>query len=166
MNKNELQVLIDYTKGMIADNKEPEKKVIIALCDELESLIKTNEDNNKLIEAFCADDVDWNKLIDKKNMESSRLIELIMKLADELCTSKRKQMKLGVIYARNHLISAYRANFIECDEKQFAMFMNALSYIAKESIDIELMMDSVLSCNDEAENWIKSKLVYKNETNT
>ncbi|MGO2306887.1 MAG: hypothetical protein ACTH5W_19535 [Providencia sp.] len=36
MNKNELQVLIDYTKGMIADNKNPEKKVIIALCDELE----------------------------------------------------------------------------------------------------------------------------------
>ncbi|HEJ9693963.1 TPA: hypothetical protein SMN55_001886 [Proteus mirabilis] len=40
MNKNELQVLIDYTKGMIADNKEPEKKVIIALCDELERIIE------------------------------------------------------------------------------------------------------------------------------
>ena len=39
MNKNELQVLIDYTKGMIADNKEPEKKVIIALCDELNRII-------------------------------------------------------------------------------------------------------------------------------
>lgn len=39
MNKNELQVLIDYTKGMIADNKEPEKKVIIALCNELERII-------------------------------------------------------------------------------------------------------------------------------
>ncbi|EPK3403472.1 TPA: hypothetical protein SMR58_000358 [Proteus mirabilis] len=39
MNKNELQVLIDYTKGMIADNKEPEKKVIVALCDELERVI-------------------------------------------------------------------------------------------------------------------------------
>ncbi len=38
MNKNELQVLIDYTKGMIQDNKEPEKKVIIALCDELERI--------------------------------------------------------------------------------------------------------------------------------
>ncbi len=38
MNKNELQVLIDYTKGMIADNKEPERKVIIALCDELERI--------------------------------------------------------------------------------------------------------------------------------
>ncbi|HGN1205757.1 TPA: hypothetical protein ACKRPP_001175 [Proteus mirabilis] len=125
----------------------------------MESLIKTNGDNSKLIEAFCADDVDWNKLIDKKNMESSQLIELIMKLADELCNSKREQMKLGVLYARNHLISSYKANFIECDECQFAMFMNTLSLVANESIDIELMMDSVLSCNDEAENWIKEILI-------
>ncbi|WP_277273727.1 hypothetical protein [Proteus mirabilis] len=71
----------------------------------------------------------------------------------------REQMKSGILYARNHLISAYRANFIECDEKQFAMFMNTLSHIAKESIDIELMIDSVLSCNDEAENWIKEILI-------
>ncbi|CRL60241.1 hypothetical protein [Proteus penneri] len=71
----------------------------------------------------------------------------------------REQMKLGVLYARNHLISAYRANFIECDEKQFAMFMNTLSYIAKESIDIELMMANVLSCNDAAESWIKETLI-------
>ncbi len=71
----------------------------------------------------------------------------------------REQMKLGVLYARNHLISAYRANFIECDECQFAMFMNTLTYIANESIDIELMMENVLSCNDEAENWIKEILI-------
>ncbi|HCW6800675.1 TPA: hypothetical protein OX889_000240 [Proteus mirabilis] len=71
----------------------------------------------------------------------------------------REQMKLGVLYARNHLISAYRANFIDCDEKQFAMFMNTLSHVAKESIDIELMVDSVLSCNNEAENWIKEILI-------
>lgn len=71
----------------------------------------------------------------------------------------REQMKLGVLYARNHLISAYRANFIECDESQFAMFVNTLSLVANESIDIELMMDSVLSCNDEAENWIKEILI-------
>nr|EKW4023802.1 hypothetical protein [Proteus mirabilis] len=70
-----------------------------------------------------------------------------------------EQMKLGVLYARNHLISAYRANFIECDEKQFAMFMNTLTYISNESIDIELMMDSVLSCNDQAEKWIKETLI-------
>lgn len=42
MNKNELQVLIDYTKGMIADNKEPERKVIIALCNELERTTDLN----------------------------------------------------------------------------------------------------------------------------
>ncbi|HHJ1192324.1 TPA: hypothetical protein ACQFK4_002562 [Proteus mirabilis] len=71
----------------------------------------------------------------------------------------REQMKLGVLYARNHLISAYRANFIECDECQFAMFMNTLSLVANESIDIELMMENVLSCNDEAENWIKEILI-------
>ncbi|MBN6364264.1 hypothetical protein JZL89_02670 [Providencia rettgeri] len=71
----------------------------------------------------------------------------------------REQMKLGVLYARNHLIIAYRANFIECDESQFAMFMNTLTHISNESIDIELMMDSVLSCNDEAENWIKETLI-------
>ncbi|HEK1156782.1 TPA: hypothetical protein SMT61_000743 [Proteus mirabilis] len=71
----------------------------------------------------------------------------------------REQMKLGVLYARNHLISAYRANFIECDESQFAMFMNTLTHIANESIDIELMMDSVLSCNDEAESWIKEIII-------
>lgn len=71
----------------------------------------------------------------------------------------REQMKLGVLYARNHLISAYRCNFIKCDEKQFAMFMNTLTHIADESIDIELMMDSVLACSDEAEVWIKAILI-------
>ncbi|MBS3875882.1 hypothetical protein KUA07_08880 [Proteus mirabilis] len=77
----------------------------------------------------------------------------------------REQMKLGVLYARNHLISAYRANFIECDECQFAMFMNTLSLVANESIDIELMMENALSCNDEAENWIKEILIKYSKLN-
>lgn len=37
--------------------------------------------------------------------------------------------------------------------------MNTLTHIASESIDIELIMDNVLSCNDEAENWIKEILI-------
>ena len=41
MNKNEIRVLTSYVKGMIADNKEPEKKVIIALCDELERITES-----------------------------------------------------------------------------------------------------------------------------
>lgn len=39
MDKNEIRVLTSYVKGMISDNKEPEKKVIIALCNELERII-------------------------------------------------------------------------------------------------------------------------------
>lgn len=75
----------------------------------------------------------------------------------------REQMKLGVLYARNHLISAYFANFINCEEKQFAYMMAQLTHVAKESIDIELMMSSVLACNEQAEEWIKTALEQKNE---
>ncbi|HGN9440858.1 TPA: hypothetical protein ACK0HB_003652 [Proteus mirabilis] len=42
MDKNEIRVLISYVKGMIVDNKEPEKKVIIALCNELERITDLN----------------------------------------------------------------------------------------------------------------------------
>ncbi|EJD6583258.1 hypothetical protein ACVB0D_003619 [Proteus mirabilis] len=71
----------------------------------------------------------------------------------------REQMKLGVLYARNHLISAYRCNFINCSENQFAYIMAQLTHVAKESIDIELMMSDVLACNDEAEKWMRETLI-------
>lgn len=70
----------------------------------------------------------------------------------------KEQMKFGVLFARNHLISAYRANFIDSDLKEFAKFMNLLSHVANESIDIELMIGDVLACNEQAEEWIKSAL--------
>lgn len=70
----------------------------------------------------------------------------------------KEQMKLGVLFARNHLISAYRANFIDGDLGEFAKFMNLLSHVANESIDIELMMSDVLACNEQAEQWIKAGL--------
>ncbi|MEQ4671695.1 hypothetical protein AB7W30_17380 [Providencia manganoxydans] len=63
-------------------------RLLIKLCNLLESSIKINDDNNKLIEAFCADDADWHKLIDKKNMERSQLIDLIIKLAEKCHESK------------------------------------------------------------------------------
>lgn len=75
----------------------------------------------------------------------------------------KEQMKLGVLFARNHLISAYRANFIDCDLNEFAKFMGLLTHVANESIDIELMMGDVLACNEQAEEWIKSALEQKNE---
>lgn len=70
----------------------------------------------------------------------------------------KEQMKIGVLFARNHLIGAYRANFIDCDLKEFAKFMSLLSHVANESIDIELMMGDVLACNERAEEWIKQSL--------
>ncbi|EKT55500.1 hypothetical protein [Providencia sneebia] len=75
----------------------------------------------------------------------------------------KEQMKLGVLFARNHLIGAYRANFIDCDLNEFAKFMALLSHVAKESIDIELMMADVLACNEQAEEWIKLILEKNNE---
>ncbi|WP_272658776.1 hypothetical protein [Providencia sp. PROV148] len=75
----------------------------------------------------------------------------------------KEQMKLGVLFARNHLISAYMANFIDRDSKEFAKFMSLLTHVANESIDIELMMGDVLACNDQAEEWIKTELERRNE---
>ncbi|OBU11149.1 hypothetical protein [Morganella psychrotolerans] len=69
---------------------------------------------------------------------------------------RREIMKQGVQYARNHLISAYLCNFINCDEKTSANIMALLSHVSSELIDIELMMDDMLSCNQQAEDWIKS----------
>lgn len=75
----------------------------------------------------------------------------------------KEQMKLGVLFARNHLISAYRANFIDCNSKEFAKFLSLLTHVASESIDIELMMGDVLACNEHAEEWIKTELERRNE---
>ncbi|WP_432693111.1 hypothetical protein [Morganella morganii] len=38
LTKSETRILIDYVKGMTQDNKEPEKKAVIALCNELERI--------------------------------------------------------------------------------------------------------------------------------
>lgn len=108
-----------------------------------------------------------------KQMENSVSAEWTVEFIRKLCPEieklrkeplfNKEQMKLGVLFARNHLISAYRANFIDCDLKQFAKFMGLLTHVANESIDIELMMGDVLACNEQAEEWIKSALEQKNE---
>lgn len=148
---------------------------LIDLCEHVEKISQANKDSTKLIEACCADDAEWHKLLNVREQENSTLISLVIKLADK-CTKiqqeikqlqgeqfNKEQMKLGVLYARNHLISAYFANFINCEEKQFAYIMAQLTHVAKESIDIELIMDDVLACNEQAEEWIKTELELQNE---
>lgn len=127
---------------------------VIKLCEYIEHASTVNGDNSKLIQAFCSDDAECHKLLDAKEQE-------IKQLRGE--QFNKEQMKLGVLFARNHLISAYRANFIDCDLKEFAKFMSLLSHVANESIDIELMMSDVLACNEQAEEWIKSALEQENE---
>lgn len=160
-----------FDKGMEGELSHSQAlSVIRKEYPELQRIHQINSESAKLIKAFCADDAEWHKLLDAREQENSTLISLVVKLADK-CTKmqqeikqlqgeqfNKEQMKLGVLFARNHLISAYRANFIDCDLKEFAKFMNLLSHVANESIDIELMMGDVLACNEQAEEWIKSAM--------
>ncbi|MCK1144367.1 MULTISPECIES: hypothetical protein [Providencia] len=80
---------------------------LINLCEHVEKISQTNEDSAKLIEAFCADDAEWHKLLDKRDEENSTLISLVVKLADK-CTEM--QQKLEHI---NQLLSSLPEN-IKC----------------------------------------------------
>lgn len=53
---------------------------LIDLCEHVEKISQANEDSTKLIEAFCADDAEWHKLLDAREQENSTLISLIVKL--------------------------------------------------------------------------------------
>ncbi|MDM9284847.1 hypothetical protein QU814_17080 [Providencia rettgeri] len=116
------------------------------------------------MKAHSSDLNSWFNQQMEKSVNHEEAVKFIRKLCPEIEKLRKEplfnkeQMKLGVLFARNHLISAYRANFIDCDLKKFAQFMNLLSLVARESIDIELMMEDVLACNDQAEEWIKQTL--------
>lgn len=65
---------------------------VIELCECIEHAHKVNEDSSKLIEAFCADDVEWHKLLDAREQENSTLINLVVKLADK-CSEMQKELE-------------------------------------------------------------------------
>ncbi len=56
---------------------------LIKLCEHVEKISQANEDSTKLIEAFCNDDAEWHKLLDTREQENSKLIRLVVKLADK-----------------------------------------------------------------------------------
>lgn len=56
---------------------------LIKLCEHVEKISQANEDSTKLIEAFCADDAEWHKLLDTREQENSKLIRLVVRLADK-----------------------------------------------------------------------------------
>nr|ELR5173114.1 hypothetical protein [Providencia rettgeri]ELR5195411.1 hypothetical protein [Providencia rettgeri] len=81
-------------------------RLLIKLCNLLESSIKINDDNNKLIEAFCADDADWHKLVDKKNKESSQMVNLIMKLVNNLHEMQSKLERINNLQPVGYITSS------------------------------------------------------------
>ncbi|MEQ5184099.1 hypothetical protein ABN222_06160 [Providencia alcalifaciens] len=65
---------------------------VIELCEYIEHASKINEYSSRIIEAFCADDAEWHKLLDASEQESSTLISLVVKLADKY-TEVQKELE-------------------------------------------------------------------------
>ncbi|MGO2335937.1 hypothetical protein [Providencia sp.] len=64
---------------------------LINLCEHVEKTFQANEESTKLIEAFCADDAEWHKLLDAREQENLTLISLVVKLADK-CSEMQKEL--------------------------------------------------------------------------
>ncbi|WP_404462191.1 hypothetical protein [Providencia rettgeri] len=64
---------------------------LIDLCEHVEKISQANEESTKLIEAFCADDAEWHKLLDAREQENSTLISLVVKLVDK-CSEMQKEL--------------------------------------------------------------------------
>lgn len=81
LTKSETQVLIDYVKGMIKDNKEPEKKAVIALCDEFERI-----NNLKPVAFTIRDDSGYlylNRMTTQECDELNHQLNLLQKYCPE-----------------------------------------------------------------------------------
>lgn len=70
---------------------------LIDLCEYVEKISQTNEESTKLIEAFCADDAEWHKLLDSKEQENSTLISLVVKLADKYSEVQKELDRIGTL---------------------------------------------------------------------
>ncbi len=70
---------------------------LIDLCEYVEKISQTNEESTKLIEAFCADDAEWHKLLDSKEQENSTLISLVVKLADKYSEVQKELDRISTL---------------------------------------------------------------------
>ncbi|MDX4943958.1 hypothetical protein [Providencia manganoxydans] len=70
---------------------------LVALCSEIERSTKINAESTKLIEAFCADDVEWHKLLDAREQENSTLINLVVKLADKYSEVQKELNRINTL---------------------------------------------------------------------
>lgn len=82
-----------FDKGMEGElNHGQALKIIYKEYPELQRAYQINSESARLIEAFCADDAEWHKLLDKRDEENSTLISLVVKLADK-CTEMQQKLE-------------------------------------------------------------------------
>ncbi|MEY0558021.1 hypothetical protein AB7334_17955 [Providencia rettgeri] len=70
---------------------------LIKLCEHVEKTFQANEDSTKLIEAFCADDAEWHKLLDVREQENLTLIRLVVKLADKYSELQKELDRINTL---------------------------------------------------------------------
>lgn len=83
LTKNETQALIDYVKGMVLDNKDPEEKAVIALCDELELI------NNLKPVAFTIKDDSGYLYLNRMTTQECDELNHQLNLLQEYCPLKQ-----------------------------------------------------------------------------
>ncbi|NIA73991.1 hypothetical protein HBA43_15540 [Providencia rettgeri] len=82
-----------FDKGMEGElNHSQALKIIHKEYPELQRAYQINIESDRLIEAFCADDTELHKLLDKRDEENSILINLVVKLADK-CSEMQKKLE-------------------------------------------------------------------------
>lgn len=90
-NAEDLQAWFD--KGMEGElNHSQALNIICKEYPELQRVHQINSESARLIEAFCADDVEWHKLLDAREQENLTLISLVVKLADK-CSEMQKELE-------------------------------------------------------------------------
>lgn len=104
---------------------------LIDLCEHVEKISQANEDSTQLIEAFCADDAEWHKLLDSKEQENSTLISLVIKLADK-CNKMQKEIEKPQTYA-----VGWNGKLVESDTGEIVNLYDVMEILNKHGVKIK-----------------------------
>lgn len=104
---------------------------LIDLCEHVEKISQANEDSTKLIEAFCADDAEWHKLLDASEQENSTLISLVIKLADKY-NKMQKEIEKPQTYA-----VGWNGKLVESDTGEIVNLYDVMEILNKHGVKIK-----------------------------
>nr|WP_282559014.1 hypothetical protein [Providencia heimbachae] len=98
---------------------------------ELQRAHVINAENTKLIEAFCADDADWHKLLDKRDEGNSTLIDVVIKLADK-CNKMQKEIEKPQTYA-----VGWNGKLVKSDTGEIVNLYEVMEILNKHEVKIK-----------------------------